>query len=76
MKKASVFNQVIPALGLGLIGQLALAGNITDINVSAFPNNQKIVKIKFDKGVVLPKASAVGGATQLAFDFPATACRM
>ncbi|HFC8537111.1 TPA: type IV pilus secretin PilQ [Neisseria bacilliformis] len=72
MKKATVFNQVIPALGLGLIGQLALAGNITDINVSAFPNNQKIVKIKFDKGVVLPKASAVGGATQLAFDFPAT----
>ena len=41
MKKATVFNQVIPALGLGLIGQLALAGNITDINVSAFPNNQK-----------------------------------
>lgn len=72
MKKATVFNQVIPVLGLGLIGQLALAGNITDINVSAFPNNQKIVKIKFDKGVVLPKASAVGGATQLAFDFPAT----
>ncbi|MGF6147545.1 Type IV pilus biogenesis and competence protein pilQ precursor [Kingella potus] len=72
MKKAIVFNKVIPTLGLGLMGQLVLAGNITDINVSAFPNNQKVVKIKFDKDVVLPKASAVGGATQLAFDFPAT----
>ena len=41
--------KVFPILGMSLAAQSIFAGNITDINVSTLPSNQKIVKIKFDK---------------------------
>ena len=52
MKKL-VAVEVFPILGMTLAVQSVFAGNITDINVSTLPNNQKIVKVKFDKDTVL-----------------------
>lgn len=53
--------------------QSVFAGNITDINVSTLPNNQKIVKVKFDKDTVLPSNSMVNEpSSRVALDFPST----
>ncbi|MDO4878427.1 MAG: type IV pilus secretin PilQ family protein [Neisseria sp.] len=71
MKKLSVL-KTLSFLGLGIAAQGLSAGNITDINVSTLPNNQKIVKIKFDKDVVRPNNAPVGSPTQIVLDFPTT----
>jgi len=53
--------------------QSVFAGNIADINVSTLPNNQKIVKVKFDKDTVLPSNSMVNEpSSRVALDFPST----
>ena len=62
-----------PILGMALAMQAVFAGNITDINVSTLPNNQKIVKVKFDKDTVLPSNSMINEpSSRIALDFPAT----
>ena len=66
------FKKSILVLSVGLFSHLAFAGAITDINVSAFPNNQKVIKIKFDKKPVKPKISQLGSPTQIALDFSKT----
>ena len=72
MKKL-VAVEVFPILGMTLAVQSVFAGNITDINVSTLPNNQKIVKVKFDKDTVLPSNSMVNGpSSRVALDFPST----
>ena len=64
--------KTLSVLGLSLAMQAALAGNITDINVSTLPNKQKIVKIKFDSGVVSPTGFVTTTPARIALDFPAT----
>lgn len=64
--------KTLSVLGLSLAMQAALAGNITDINVSTLPNKQKIVKIKFDSGVVSPTGFVTTTPSRIALDFPAT----
>ena len=72
MKKL-VAVKIFPILGMTLAVQSVFAGNITDINVSTLPNNQKIVKVKFDKDTVLPSNSMVNGpSSRVALDFPST----
>ena len=72
MKKL-VAVKVFPILGMTLAVQSVFAGNITDINVSTLPNNQKIVKVKFDKDTVLPSNSMVNEpSSRVALDFPST----
>ena len=72
MKKL-VAVKVFPILGMTLAVQSVFAGNITDINVSTLPNNQKIVKVKFDKDTVLPLNSMVNEpSSRVALDFPST----
>lgn len=72
MKKL-VAVEVFPILGMTLAVQSVFAGNITDINVSILPNNQKIVKVKFDKDTVLPSNSMVNEpSSRVALDFPST----
>ena len=62
-----------PILGMALAVQAVFAGNITDINVSTLPNNQKIVKVRFDKDTVLPSNSMINEpSSRIALDFPAT----
>ena len=72
MKKL-VAVEVFPILGMTLAVQSVFAGNITDINVSTLPNNQKIVKVKFDNDTVLPSNSMVNEpSSRVALDFPST----
>ena len=72
MKKL-VAVKIFPILGMTLAVQSVFAGNITDINVSTLPNNQKIVKVKFDKDTVLPSNSMVNEpSSRIALDFPST----
>ena len=72
MKKL-VAVKIFPILGMTLAVQSVFAGNITDINVSTLPNNQKIVKVKFDKDTVFPSNSMVNEpSSRVALDFPST----
>ena len=65
--------KIFPILGMTLAVQAVFAGDITDINVSTLPNNQKIVKVKFDKDTVLPLNSMVNEpSSRVALDFPST----
>ncbi|WP_107688271.1 type IV pilus secretin PilQ family protein [Neisseria wadsworthii] len=65
--------KTISAISLGLAMQTsAFAGNITDINVSTLPNNQKIIKIKFDRDVVSPSGFVTNSPARISLDFPTT----
>ena len=65
--------KVFPILGMLLAVQSVFAGNITDINVSVLPNNQKIVKVKFDKDTILPINSIANeSSSRIILDFPST----
>ena len=64
--------KTLSAIGLGLAIQTAFAGNITDINVSTLPDNQKIIKIKFDRDVIAPTGLNAGSPSRIALDFPGT----
>lgn len=63
--------KTLSAIGLGLAIQTAFAGNITDINVSTLPDNQKIIKIKFDRDVIAPTGFNAA-PSRIALDFPGT----
>ena len=53
MKLKPITIKTLCALSLSLAMPAAFAGNITDINVSSLPDNQKIIKIKFDKDATM-----------------------
>lgn len=72
MNKVKTINSIFAILGLSFIGHSVYAGNITNINVSSMPNNQKIIKIKFDKDAILPVASPSVSPTQFVLNFPTT----
>ncbi len=64
--------QYLTALGFSLAMQNILAGNITDINVSALPNNQKVIKIRFDRDTVKPSGFITTSPSRIALDFAGT----
>ncbi|MDO4694663.1 MAG: type IV pilus secretin PilQ [Eikenella sp.] len=65
-------SKYLTALGLSLAIQGAFAGNITDINVSALPNNQKVIKIRFDRDMVKPNGFITTAPSRIALDFAGT----
>ncbi|WP_205748057.1 type IV pilus secretin family protein [Eikenella exigua] len=68
--------QYLTALGMGLAMQGVLAGNITDINVSALPNNQKVIKIHFDRDVLKPSGFITTTPARIALDFQNTGANL
>lgn len=62
----------LSTLGLGLAIQSVFAGNITDINVSALPNNQKVIKIRFDRDMIKPNGFITTTPSRIALDFAGT----
>ena len=60
--------------GISMIAaaQIALAGNITDINVSTLPDSQKIIKIRFDRDVISPSGFVTSTPSRIALDFAKT----
>lgn len=63
---------ILSTLGLGLLSQSLLAGNITAINVGALPNQQRLIKIQFDKDPTLPKGFTTENPARIALDFART----
>ena len=68
--------QYLTALGMSLAMQGVLAGNITDINVSALPNNQKVIKIRFDRDMLKPSGFITTTPARIALDFPNTGANL
>lgn len=68
--------KIFSAITLGFAVQTAYAGNITDINVSSLPDNQKIIKIKFDKDVKIPKGFVTTTPARIALDFSGTSVQL
>ena len=76
MKLKPITIKTLCALSLSLAMPAAFAGNITDINVSSLPDNQKIIKIKFDKDVVSPRGFITTTPARIALDFPGTGIQL
>lgn len=68
--------QYLTALGMCLAMQGVFAGNITAINVSALPNNQKVVKIRFDRDMLKPSGFITTTPSRIALDFPNTGANL
>lgn len=64
--------QYLTALGLGLVMQNAFAGNIVDISVAALPNDQKVIKLRFDRDMVKPNGFITSSPARIALDFANT----
>lgn len=52
--KINRMTKLFATLSMAMAVQTAFAGNITDINVSTLPDNQKIIKIRFDRDITSP----------------------
>ena len=76
MKLKPITIKTLCALSLSLAMPAVFAGNITDINVSSLPDNQKIIKIKFDKDVVSPSGFITTTPARIALDFPGTGIQL
>lgn len=63
---------LLTTFSLGLLSQITQAGNITAINVAALPNQQKIIKLQFDKDAVLPRGFITESPARIALDFAQT----
>ncbi len=64
--------KTIAALSLSMAVQAAFAGNITDINVSVLADQQRVIKVKFDRDVVEPSGFITGSPARIVLDFPGT----
>lgn len=60
---------LLSTLSMGFLSQFALAGNITAINVSALPNQHKVIKLQFDKDTSLPRGFTTDSPARIALDF-------
>jgi type IV pilus assembly protein PilQ len=63
---------ILSTLGLGLLSQSLLAGNITAIKVGTLQNQQRLIKIQFDKDPVLPRGFTTENPARIALDFAGT----
>lgn len=60
---------ILSTLGLGLLSQSLLAGNITAINVGTLQNQQRLIKIQFDRDPALPRGFTTETPARIALDF-------
>ncbi|NUE65727.1 type IV pilus secretin PilQ [Snodgrassella sp. ESL0253] len=63
---------ILSTLGLGLLSQSLLAGNITAIKVGALQNQQRLIKLQFDKDPALPRGFTTENPARIALDFAGT----
>lgn len=74
MKKNSL--EALSVLSLSMVMQAAFAGNITDINVSVLPDQQRVIKLKFDSAPVEPTGFTTATPARIALDFPGTSVKV
>ncbi|WP_416191280.1 type IV pilus secretin PilQ [Neisseria sp. CCUG12390] len=70
--KTKRMTRLFAGLSIAMAVQTAFAGNITDINVSTLPDNQKIIKIRFDKDITSPTGFVTSTPARIALDFANT----
>ncbi len=70
--KINRMTKLFAALSMAMAVQTAFAGNITDINVSTLPDNQKIIKIRFDRDITSPTGFVTSTPARIALDFANT----
>ncbi|WP_239324726.1 type IV pilus secretin PilQ [Snodgrassella gandavensis] len=63
---------ILSTLGLGLLSQSLLAGNITAIKVGALQKQQRLIKLEFDKDPALPRGFTTENPARIALDFAST----
>ena len=64
--------KLLSAAALGVMFQVSNAGNIVGINASVLPNQQRVIKVKFDSGAVEPTGFVTSNPSRIALYFPAT----
>ena len=74
--KLNTIKATLAAVGMGLMSHAAWAGNITDINVSSLPNQQKVIKIRFDRDVTTPSGFTTPTPARIALDFANTGLQL
>lgn len=74
--KLNTIKATLTAVGVGLMSHTAWAGNITDINVSSLPNQQKVLKIRFDRDVTTPSGFTTPTPARIALDFANTGLQL
>lgn len=74
--KTKRITKLFAGLGIAMAVQTAFAGNITDINVSTLPDNQKIIKIRFDRDITSPTGFVTSTPARIALDFANTNIRL
>ncbi|WP_373740016.1 type IV pilus secretin PilQ [Neisseria sp.] len=74
--KTNSIKKIVAGISFAIAAHTAAAGNITDINVSTLPNNQKIIKIRFDKDVKSPSGFVTPTPARIALDFADTGIRL
>ncbi|PSJ80977.1 type IV pilus secretin PilQ [Neisseria iguanae] len=70
--KINRMTKLFAGLSITMAVQTAFAGNITDINVSTLPDNQKIIKIRFDRDITNPTGFVTAAPARIALDFANT----
>ena len=68
--------KLLSAAALGVMFQVSNAGNIVGINASVLPNQQRVIKVKFDSGAVEPTGFVTSNPSRIALDFPATGVQL
>ena len=74
--KTNNITKIFAGISIAMAAQISFAGNITDINVSTLPDNQKIVKIRFDRDVASPRGFVTTTPSRIALDFSNTNIRL
>ncbi|MCP1659219.1 type IV pilus secretin family protein [Neisseria perflava] len=74
--KTKYITKFLAGLSMSSMLQTAFAGNITDINVSTLPDNQKIIKIRFDRDVTSPSGFVTTTPARIALDFANTTIQL
>lgn len=74
--KLNTIKATLAAIGMGVMSHAAWAGNITDINVSSLPNQQKVIKIRFDRDVTTPSGFTTPTPARIALDFANTGLQL
>lgn len=66
------FTKIMPLMAISMGLQAAYAGNITNINVSILPDQQRVIKVKFDRDVKQPMGFVTASPSRIALDFAGT----
>lgn len=74
--KTNNIARVFADTGIVMVAQVGFTGNIIDIDVSTLPDNQEIVKIRFDRDIAGPRDFVTTTPSRVTLDFSETNIRL